>query len=92
MTHADESVDAISLRKFDELDSEQVKKLNAHRMSRYLKGSMVIFHKDSFYNQLVSQYRGEHDKMPPEEFKRQIGVLSQKMKGKTIADIRNTKQ
>lgn len=92
VTHADESVDVISLRKFDELDSEQVKKLNAHRMSRYLKGSMVIFHKDSFYNQLVSQYRGEHDKMPPEEFKRQIGVLSQKMKGKTIADIRNTKQ
>lgn len=52
---------------------------------------MVIFHKDSFYNQLVSRYRGEHDKMPADEFKRQISVLSQKMKGKTITDIRNSK-
>ena len=91
MTYANGSVDAISLRKFDELDSTEVEKLKARRVSRFLKGSMVIFHKDSFYNQHVSTYRGEHDKMPADEFKRQISVLSQKMKGKTITDIRNSK-
>lgn len=91
VTYANGSVDAISLRKFDELDSTEVEKLKARRVSRFLKGSMVIFHKDSFYNQLVSRYRGEHDKMPADEFKRQISALSQKMKGKTITDIRNSK-
>ena len=78
------------LRSYGGLRTE-VEKLKARRVSRFLKGSMVIFHKDSFYNQLVSRYRGEHDKMPADEFKRQISVLSQKMKGKTITDIRNSK-
>lgn len=56
-------------------------------MIRYLKGSLVIFHKYSLYNQVVSQYRGEHEKLSAGEFKRQITVLSQKFKGKTVEDF-----
>ena len=32
----------------------------------FLKGSLVIFHKNSLYNNLVSEYKGEHDNMPAE--------------------------
>lgn len=92
ITRKDGGDEVISLIKYDELDRTEIKIQKAHRVSKYLKGSMVIFHKDSFYNQLISKYQGEHDKMPAEEFKRQIGILSKKLKGRTMADFRKTNQ
>lgn len=87
ITRADGTIEAIPLRKYDDLDENEIAQLKARHVVRYLKGSLVIFHKNSLYNQLVSQYRGEHEKLPAEEFKRQITVLSQKFKGKTVEDF-----
>lgn len=81
------SVEAIPLRKYDELDEYEVKRLKARHVVRYLKGSMVIFHKSSFYNHLITDYDGDHEKMPPEEFKRKIITISRKLRGKTIDDF-----
>ena len=87
ITRADGTIEAIPLRKYDDLDENEIAQLKARHVVRYLKGSLVIFHKNSLYNQLVSQYRGEHEKLPAEEFKRQITVLSQTFKGKTVEDF-----
>lgn len=87
ITRADGTVEAIPLREYDDLDKNEIAQLKARHMVRYLKGALVVFHKNSLYNQLVSKYRGEHEKMSAEEFKRQITVLSQKFKGKTMEDF-----
>lgn len=87
ITRADGSIAAISIRKYDELDENEIAQLKAKHVVRYLKGSLVVFHKNSLYNHLVSQYRGEHDKLTAEEFKKQITVLSHRFRGKTIEDF-----
>ena len=87
VTRADGTIEAIHLRKYDDLDENEIARLKARHVVRYLKGSLLVFHKNSLYNQLVSKYRGEHEKMSAEEFKRQITVLSQKFKGKTVKDF-----
>lgn len=87
ITRADGTIEAIPLKKYDDLDENEITRLKARHVIRYLKGSLVIFHKYSLYNQVVSQYRGEHGKLSAGEFKRQITVLSQKFKGKTVEDF-----
>ncbi len=84
---ADGTIKAIPLKKYDELDEREIVQLKARHIVRYLKGSLVVFHKNSLYNQLVSKYRGEHDKMPAEEFKRQIKELAEKFKGKKVENF-----
>lgn len=87
VTYADGKIDAIPLGKYNDMDENEIKRLNARHVVRYLKGSLVVFHKNSLYNQLVSQYRGEHEHLSVEEFRRQIIELSLKFKGKTVEDF-----
>ena len=81
----------IQLHEFDNLSKEEVEKYNARHISRFLKGSMVIFHKNSLYNLLISNYKGEHDIVGAEQFRGLITDYCLKLKGKTIADFSKQK-
>ena len=81
----------IQLHEFDNLSKEEVEKYNARHISRFLKGSMVIFHKNSLYNLLISNYKREHDIVGAEQFRKLITDYSLKLQGKTIADFRKQK-
>lgn len=81
----------IPVWEYDNLDKEEVERKHARHITRFLRGSMVIFHKNSIYNQLISEYKGEHDKMSPETFKVEITKLSKKFYGKTISDLKKLK-
>ena len=72
----------------DEMSREDAERYNARHITRSLRGSMVVFHKNSLYNMIVSQYKGEHDKIMVNEFREYIMSQSHKLKGKTIADFR----
>lgn len=91
LTEGDGSVRFIPIHELDEMSKEESVKYKARHISRMLKGSMVIFHKNSLYNMLISQYKGEHDKVTAEDFRSQITDCSKKLKGKTIADFRQPK-
>jgi len=84
----DGGIKKIPLYELDNMTSEQYQKYKARHVARLLKGSLVIFHKNSLYNQIVSKYKGEHDKVSAEEFREIIEMYSQKFSGKTIADFR----
>jgi serine/threonine-protein kinase len=78
----------ISVQEYDEMSSEEKRRTNARHIGRYLHGSFVIFHKDSIYNNLISKYEGEHDRVSAEQFRGLILSLSQKLAGKTMEDFR----
>lgn len=49
-------------------------------VSRYLKGSFVIFGKFSPYNKVSSTYDGRHDKMTSDQFKKFIQTVIDRLK------------
>lgn len=75
------------LQMLDNMSKEEHDRIKPRHVTRYLRGSFVLFHKDSIYNQLVSQYRGEHSHYAPEDFRAAIEKLADKFKGETIATI-----
>lgn len=58
----------ISLEEFENMPKADIDRIKPRHICRYLKGSFVFFHKDSIYNQKVSKYSGEHDKMSSNDF------------------------
>ena len=92
LTGSDGSIQLVSIPKLDQMSKEEVEKYKARHIARMLKGSMVIFHKNSLYNMLIAKYKGEHDTVTADEFRNSIVGYSQKLKGKTIADFRKPKQ
>ena len=87
LTEWDGSIRLIPIHELDQMSKEEVEKYKARHIARMLKGSMVIFHKNSLYNWL-SRYKGEHDKVTADEFRSQVITVSRKLKGKTIEDFR----
>ena len=88
LTEGDGNIRLIPIPELDEMSREESEKYKARHIARFLKGSMVVFHKNSLYNMLITQYKGEHDKVQADEFREHIMSCSQKLKGKTIADFR----
>ena len=72
----------------DNMSKEDIDKIHPRRITRYLRGSFAIFHKDSIYNHFVSEYNGEHEKLGIQEFCKRISLLAQKYKGETMITIR----
>ena len=88
LTEGDGNIRLIPISELDEMSREESVKYKARHIARFLKGSMVVFHKNSLYNMLITQYKGEHDKVQADDFREHIMSCSQKLKGKTIADFR----
>lgn len=86
------SIRLIPISEFNEMAREDVIRTKARHVSRFLKGSFVIFHKNSLYNNLISPKKGEHDKMSSEDFRMQVSDYSKKLHGKTIADFRKGRE
>ena len=72
----------------DNMSKEDFDKIHPRHITRYLRGSFVIFHKDSIYNHFVSKYKGEHEELGMQEFRKQISILATKYKGETMITIR----
>ena len=53
-------------------------RLQSRHIVRYLKGSLVIFHKNSIYNHKVSKYQGEHSRYTVCDFRQYIVQLADK--------------
>lgn len=53
----------------EKLSDEELREHQARHVARYLKGSIVIFKKDSIYNHMISRYEGEHYLMGIDRFK-----------------------
>lgn len=87
LTEWDGSIRLIPIYELDQMSKEEVEKYKARHIARMLKGSMVIFHKNSLYN-MLSRYKGEHNKVTADEFRSQVIAVSRKLKGKTIEDFR----
>ena len=68
----------ISLEEFENMPKSVIDAIKPRRVCRYLKGSFVFFHKDSIYNQRISKYKGEHDKMTSGDFHDTIVKFVQK--------------
>ena len=62
------SAQYISLEEYDKMSKTDIDRIRPRHICRYLRGSFVFFHKDSIYNQRVSKYSGEHDKMSSNDF------------------------
>lgn len=83
----------ISPGKYESLDvlanmsKEDHDRLKPRHVIRYLNGSFVLFHKDSIYNHLISQYRGEHNGFMPNDFRNAIEMLANKFMGETIKSL-----
>lgn len=88
LTESEGSIRLIPIHDLDEMSREDAERYKARHITRFLRGSMVVFHKNSLYNKIVSQDKGEHDKIMANEFREYIMSQSQKLKGKTIADFR----
>ena len=63
------------------------KVIETRHIIRYLKGSFVLFHKDSIYNHIISKYRGEHEKMGFLKFREEIFKLEKRFRGETMETI-----
>lgn len=63
------------------------KVIETRHIIRYLKGSFVLFHKDSIYNHIISKYRGEHEKMGFLKFREGIFKLEKRFRGETMETI-----
>lgn len=63
------------------------KAIETRHIIRYLKGSFVLFHKDSIYNHIISKYRGEHEKMGFLKFREGIFKLEKRFRGETMETI-----
>lgn len=64
-----------SLELFDNMTLEEREITHARHITRYLRGSFVMFHKNSIYNK-ISDYTGEHEKLGLEKFKAKIESLA----------------
>lgn len=59
-------------------------KIYPRSVTRYLRGSFVMFHKDSIYNNSISQYRGEHEKIGLQQFRVSISRYADTYKGQNM--------
>lgn len=75
------------LELLDNMSKEDYDKIHPRHITRYLRGSFVIFHKDSIYNHFISNYKGEHEKLGLQEFRKQISLLADKYKGENMITI-----
>ncbi|WP_183200451.1 hypothetical protein [Bacteroides pyogenes] len=69
----------------DYLSKDEMDRIHPRHITRYFRGSFVMFHKDSIYNHFISQYKGEHEKLGLQQFRTQISQLAYKYKGKKEA-------
>lgn len=63
-------------------------RIKPRRIVRYLRGSLVAFHKDSIYNNEVAKYEGEHSQYTATEFRQYIVSLADKFVGETMKSLR----
>lgn len=73
----------------DNMTKDEFDRIHPRRITRYLHGSFVMFHKDSIYNHFVSKYKGEHDKIGLQKFNEIICEFAEKYKGKNMMTIQN---
>ena len=76
------------LELFEQMSSEDLRKIKPRHIVRYLRGSMVAFHKDSIYNGIISKYKGEHSKYTADGFRELIASLATKYSGETMKSLR----
>lgn len=73
---------------FEQMSLEDLRRIKPRHIVRYLKGSMVAFHKDSIYNGFISKYKGEHSKYTADGFRKIIDDLATKFSGETMKSLR----
>lgn len=76
------------LELFNEMPLNDLRRIKPRHIVRYLKGSMVAFHKDSIYNCMISKYKGEHSKITADGFRQFIANLATKFSGETMKSLR----
>ena len=76
------------LELFNEMPLNDLRRIKPRHIVRYLKGSMVAFHKDSIYNGIISKYKGEHSKFTADGFRQFIANLATKFSGETMKSLR----
>ena len=76
------------LELFNEMPLNDLRRIKPRHIVRYLKGSMVAFHKDSIYNGMISKYKGEHSKFSADGFRQFIANLAIKFSGETMKSLR----
>lgn len=76
------------LELFNEMPLNDFRRIKPRHIVRYLKGSMVAFHKDSIYNGMISKYKGEHSNYTADGFRQLIASLATKYSGETMKSLR----
>lgn len=69
------------------MSKEEFDRIHPRHITRYFRGSFVMFHKGSIYNHFISKYKGEHEKLGLQEFRTKISKLAQKYKGENMITI-----
>ncbi len=75
------------LELFENLSKEELDSIQPRHITRYLHGSFVMFHKNSIYNNFISQYKGEHEKLGLQQFRVQISQLADTYRGENMITI-----
>lgn len=75
------------LELLDNMSKEEYDRIHPRQITRYFRGSFVMFHKDSIYNHFISKYKGEHEKLGLQKFRTQISQLGNKYKGENMITI-----
>lgn len=81
------ALDYRPLELLNNMSKEEYDRIHPRHIIRYFRGSFVMFHKDSIYNHLISQYKGDHEKLGLQEFRTQISKLANKYKGENMITI-----
>lgn len=64
------------LEVMENMSQQDYVRLRPRHIVRYLKGSLVVFHKNSIYNRKVAKYQGEHSKYTVSDFRQYIVQLA----------------
>ena len=75
------------LELFENLSKEEIDSIRPRHITRFLHGSFVMFHKNSIYNNFISQYKGDHEKLGLQQFRVQISQLADKYRGENMITI-----
>jgi len=81
------ALDYQPLKLFETLSKDELERLRPRHITRFLHGTFVLFHKDSIYNHLISEYNGEHEKLGLKRFRTQIAMLAEKYRGENMITI-----
>lgn len=64
------------LEAMENMSQQDYVRLRPRHIVRFLKGSLVVFHKNSIYNRKVAKYQGEHSKYTVSDFRQYIVQLA----------------